>query len=208
MNQYPSVLIEKAVQEISRLPGIGKKSALRIALFLLKKDENFAKELGESIIRLRTDTQYCKNCGNISDAENCAICTSPRRNQQLICVVEDTRDVLAIENTGQFNGVYHVLGGVISPLDGIGPDELRIDHLINRLSNNPEVSELLLALSPTMEGDTTAFYISKKVAPFQVKLSSIARGIPVGGELEYADEITLGRSIAARVSYSSDTSSE
>ena len=208
MNQYPSLLIEKAIQEISKLPGIGKKSALRIALHLLKKDENQVKDLSEAIIKLKTDTRYCGECGNISDIDICNICSSHRRDKSLICVVEDTRDVLAIENTGQFNGVYHILGGVISPLDGIGPDELRIDKLIERLQQNPEVKELLLALSPTMEGDTTTFYIAKKVKAFKLKLSSIARGIPVGGELEYADEITLGRSIAARINYSTDSDSE
>lgn len=201
MTQYPSQLIERAVQEISRLPGIGKKSALRIVLFLLKKDSSFSKSLSEAIIKMREETMYCEICGNISDDKTCAICQSHRRDHSIICVVEDTRDVMAIENTGQYNGVYHVLGGVISPLDGVGPDELNLEKLLKRVSDNPEIKELLLALSPTMEGDTTAFYISKKLSGQNIKLSSIARGIPVGGELEYADEITLGRSIAARISY-------
>lgn len=205
MTLYPSKLIEEAVQEISRLPGIGKKSALRHVLHLLKQDPEISRALAKAIINVREQTRYCKTCGNISDHEVCNICSSHRRKKNTICVVEDSRDVLAIENTGQYEGVYHVLGGLISPIDGVGPDELSVKGLIERIENsNNEVVEIILALSPTMEGDTTAFYISKKVAPFGVNVSSIARGIPIGGELEYADEVTLGRSILSRVSYKTE----
>ena len=202
MTTYPSRLIEDAVTEISKLPGIGKKSAIRLVLHLLKKDKNTSQALAQAIINVREKTRYCKTCGNISDDDSCLICVSHRRDKSLICVVEDSRDVIAIENTGQYNGVYHVLGGIISPIDGIGPEELSIQQLIDRLNKpDTEVKELILALSPTMEGDTTAFYISKKVSSFSVKVSSIARGIPIGGELEYTDEVTLGRSILSRISY-------
>ncbi|MDH5381982.1 MAG: recombination mediator RecR [Cyclobacteriaceae bacterium] len=204
MDQYPSQLIENAVKEISRLPGIGKKSALRIVLHLLKKDSTLSKDLANSIVKMREETQYCEICGNISDQKTCQVCLSPRRDRSILCVVEDTRDVLAIENTGQYNGLYHVLGGLISPLDGMGPEELNIGKLQNRLKDNLEIKEILLALSPNMEGDTTAFYLSKKIASHGIKLSSIARGIPIGGELEYADEITLGRSIASRIQYNQE----
>ncbi len=205
MSQYPSKWMEAAVEEISKLPGIGKKSALRIVLHLLKKDKNQSLALSDSIRKLRENIRYCEQCGNISDDTTCQICRSPRRESKIICVVEDTRDVMAIENTGQYNGLYHVLGGVISPLDGIGPEELNIEKLIKRVEDNQElVTELIFALSPTMEGDTTAFYISKKVKELGVKISSIARGVPIGGELEYADEITLGRSIMSRVRYEED----
>ncbi|MDH5604235.1 MAG: recombination mediator RecR [Cyclobacteriaceae bacterium] len=202
MTIYPSRLIEEAVTEISRLPGIGKKSALRLVLHLLKREPEVVRTLANAIIEVREKTSYCKTCGNIADREECAICTSHKRDKGIICIVEDSRDVLAIENTGQYNGVYHVLGGVISPIDGIGPDELSIQPLINRLNKNPrEIKEIIMALSPTMEGDTTAFYVSKKIKSFSLKISSISRGIPIGGELEYTDEITLGRSILSRISY-------
>jgi recombination protein RecR len=195
---YPSKLIENAILEISKLPGIGKKSALRLALHLLKADESKTLILSQALVDLRTKTTYCKQCHNISDDELCQICSSLNRDEEIICIVQDTRDVLAIENTAQYQGQYHVLGGIISPIAGIGPNDLNIDTLVTRLANNPGIKEIILALSPTMEGDTTAFYIQKKVAEFNVKVSTIARGIPIGGDLEYTDEITLGRSIISR----------
>ena len=200
--QFPSRLIENAVEEISKLPGIGKKSALRLVLHLLKNDLSTSLALSESIVNLRKGIQYCEQCHNISDGPKCNICSNPGRNHRLICVVEDLPDVLAIENTGQFSGSYHVLGGIISPIDGIGPDELHIDSLIERVADSTsEIEEIILALSPTMEGDTTAFYLTKKLQPFELKVSVIARGVPIGGELEYADEITLGNSILRRRDY-------
>lgn len=200
--QYPSKLIEEAVNEISKLPGIGKKTALRLALHLLKEEEHQSISLSEAIVRLRTLTQYCQQCHNISDEKICGVCSSHRRDRSLVCLVQDTRDVLAIENTAQYQGLYHVLGGLISPMQGIGPSDLNIDSLINRIkSSNGEIKELIMALSPTIEGDTTAFYITKKLKDFEVKISTISRGIPVGGELEYTDEITLGRSILSRTHY-------
>ncbi|GGZ28882.1 recombination protein RecR [Echinicola pacifica] len=204
---FPSKLIEEAVNEISRLPGIGKKTALRLALHLLKQPETISENLTEAILKLRKETTYCKICHNISDQEICAICNGPRREHQLICVVEDIPDVLAIENTSQYTGLYHVLGGVISPIQGIGPDELKIDSLFQRISSphkDEPVLEVILALPSTMEGDTTSFYITRKLKEKGVKVSTIARGIPIGGELEFTDEITLGRSILTRVNYNID----
>jgi len=201
---YPSRLIEDAVSEISRLPGIGKKTALRLALHLLKRDEQQTRGLSEALLKMRTQTCYCEKCHNISDEALCNICKNPKRDSSIICVVVDTRDVLAIEATSQFKGLYHVLGGIISPLEGIGPSDLNIDSLLKRIEEAPadeRVQEIILALSPTMEGDTTAFYLQKKLKPNEVKVSTIARGIPIGGDLEYADEITLGRSIVSRVAY-------
>ena len=201
---YPSRLIEDAVNEISRLPGIGKKTALRLALHLLKREEEQARSLSEAIVNLRTKTTYCVKCHNIADEMYCNICANSKRDQSTICVVVDTRDVLAIESTNQYKGLYHVLGGIISPLEGIGPSDLHIDSLIQRVEepmNDNPVQEIILALSPTMEGDTTAFYLQKKLRPTGVKISTIARGVPIGGDLEYADEITLGRSIISRVAY-------
>ncbi|MES2796964.1 MAG: recombination mediator RecR [Bacteroidota bacterium] len=198
---FPSKLIENAVNEISRLPGIGKKSALRLVLNLLKRDEKQSHDLAEAIVNMRTKITYCKQCFNVSDNDLCIICASPKRDQATICVVEDLPDVLAIENTSQYFGLYHVLGGIISPLEGIGPSDLKINELIARVENNSEIKEIILALSPTMEGDTTAFYLTKKLKAFNLKISSIARGIPIGGDLEYADEITLGRSILSRIKY-------
>ena len=199
--QYPSKLIEDAVNEISKLPGIGKKTALRLALHLLKQEETATKDLSSSLLDLRQKTKYCKICHIISDSEDCT-CESIRKDNSLLCVVEDTPDVIAIQNTAQFYGYFHVLGGIISPIEGIGPKELNIDSLIERVkSSNGSIKEVILALSPTMEGDTTSFYIAKKLKPFDVKITAIARGIPIGGELEYADEITLGRSIAQRLNY-------
>jgi recombination protein RecR len=200
--EYPSKLIERAVEEISKLPGIGKKTALRLALHLLKESENNTLSLSEALVDLRTKTTYCKKCLNISDADVCNVCSSHRRDRSIICVVEDTRDVLAVENTSQYTGLYHVLGGVISPIEGVGPGELNIEQLLKRVENTEDpVKEIIFALSPTMEGDTTAFYLTKKLKAFGLNISTIARGIPIGGELEYADEITLGRSIVSRTTY-------
>ncbi|SNS57684.1 DNA replication and repair protein RecR [Belliella buryatensis] len=204
---FPSKLIEDAVNEISRLPGIGKKTALRLALHLLKQKENVTEALSQTLLKMRTEIKYCNVCHNISDSEVCSICTSARRDRRTICVVEEIPDVLAIENTSQYTGLYHVLGGVISPIQGIGPDELRIESLFSRISNateNDKVEEVILALPATMEGDTTCFYITRKLKEYGVKVSTIARGIPIGGELEYTDEVTLGRSILTRVNYSAD----
>jgi recombination protein RecR len=200
MNNYPSKMIEQAVEEISKLPGIGKKSALRLALHLLKRPEAQSLQLAHAVVQLRTETKYCPQCHMISDGDLCGICASHKRDESIICVVEDLRDVLAIENTGQFMGLYHVLGGIISPLSGISPSDLTIESLVARVSSG-KVNEVILGLSPTMEGDTTAFYLTKKLKEFPVKLSTIARGIPIGGDLEYTDEITLGRSIVGRVMY-------
>lgn len=199
-HQYPSKLVEQAVEEISKLPGIGKKSALRLALHLLKRPEVQSVQLASSLVKLRTETKFCNNCHMISDDELCGICSSHKRDISLVCVVEDVNDVLAIENTGQFNGLYHVLGGIISPMSGISPSDLQIESLVDRVKNG-EIQEIILGLSPTMEGDTTAFYLTKKLKEFSVKISTIARGIPIGGDLEYTDEITLGRSIVSRVTY-------
>lgn len=198
---YPSALIEEAVNELSKFPGVGKKSAMRMVLHLLKQKEQDVTKLGEAVIRLRTQVKYCTRCGNVSDTAHCNICINPKRDQHLVCVVEDLRDVIAIENTSQFNGTYHVLGGLISPVNGIGPDTLNIESLIRRISEE-ETREVIMALSATMEGDTTVFYLSKKLKEMNIKISTISRGIAIGGELEYADEITLGRSIALRVPYS------
>jgi recombination protein RecR len=200
MNTYPSKMIEQAVEEISKLPGIGKKSALRLALHLLKRPEAQSLQLAHAVVQLRTETKYCPQCHMISDGDLCGICASHKRDESIICVVEDLRDVLAIENTGQFTGLYHVLGGIISPLSGISPGDLTIESLVARVASG-KVLEVILGLSPTMEGDTTAFYLTKKLKEFPVKLSTIARGIPIGGDLEYTDEITLGRSIVGRVTY-------
>ncbi|SMD41856.1 DNA replication and repair protein RecR [Aquiflexum balticum DSM 16537] len=205
--EYSSKLIENAVTEISRLPGIGKKTAMRLALYLLKQKESVSDDLAGAITALRKNIKYCSLCHNISDTEICSICNGKRRDKSLICVVEDIPDVLAIENTSQYNGLYHVLGGVISPIQGIGPDELKIDSLINRILNShaeEKVKEVIMALPATMEGDTTSFYISRKLNEHQIKVSTIARGIPIGGELEFTDEVTLGRSILTRVKYSPD----
>lgn len=197
--EYPSKLIEDAVNEVSRLPGIGKKTALRLVLHLIKENENRTLALTESLKKLRTQIKFCKTCHNISDEEECVICRSHRRDKAILCVVEDCNDVMAIENTSQYLGIYHVLGGVISPMNGIGPSELKIESLVERLSQKQsEVKEVILALSPTMEGDTTAFYINRKLKDLHIKVTSIARGVSVGSELEYSDEITLGRSITGR----------
>lgn len=195
--QYPSTLLEKAVQEFSKLPGIGRKTALRLSLFLLRQDTDSVDAFGEAMVRLKHDVRYCSVCHNISDTDVCPICADHRRDGSLICVVENIQDVMAVENTQQFNGLYHVLGGIISPMDGIGPSDIEIDSLVSRVEKGG-VSEVILALSSTMEGDTTNFYISRRLAHTGVKLSVIARGISVGDELEYTDEVTLGRSILNR----------
>ncbi len=197
---FPSKLIEEAVNEVSKLPGIGKKTALRLVLHLLKEENSTTLKLSEALTNAREQITYCKKCHNISDSELCGICSSHRRESSLVCVVEDIRDVIAIENTNQFYGQYHVLGGVISPMERVGPSDLKIDSLVDRIAGG-QIKELIFALSPTMEGDTTAFYITKKIKDFEVKITTIARGIPLGGELEYADEITLGRSIVTRTNY-------
>ena len=198
---FPSKLIENAVEELAKLPGIGRKTALRLVLHLLKSETEDTQLLSEALLRMRSDINYCQLCHNISDIEICNICANPLRDHSLLCVVSDIRDVIAIENTGQYKGVYHVLGGVISPIEGIGPTDLNITSLVERLADS-EIKEVVLAVSPTMEGDTTAFYITRKLRDFPVKITTIARGVPVGGELEYTDEITLGRSIIERTSYS------
>jgi recombination protein RecR len=195
--QYPSQLLEKAVQEFSKLPGIGRKTALRLVLWLLRQDDADVAAFAEAVSKLKAEVKYCKVCHNISDTDVCSICADHRRDQSTVCVVENIQDVMAIENTQQFHGLYHVLGGVISPMDGMGPADIEIDSLIQRVGEG-DVKEVILALSPTMEGDTTNFYIYRKMAPSGVKVSVIARGVAVGNELEYADEVTLGRSIANR----------
>ena len=197
---FPSKVLEKAVEEISGLPGIGKKSALRLALHLLRQSPSQGVALGNSIQKLVTDIKYCQECHNFSDEEICEICNNPKRNNEILCIVEDVRDVMAIENTSKFNGKYLVLGGKISPMEGIGPNQLNISSIEKKL-NGGNVKELIFALSATMEGDTTAYYLYKKFKEFPVSFSSIARGIAVGDELEYADEISLGRSIVNRLPY-------
>ena len=199
--QYPSQRLERAVQEFSRLPGIGRKTALRLVLHLLREDSEDVERFAETISRMRQEVKYCHLCHNISDSDTCPICSDPHRDTSVICVVENIQDVMAVENTQQFIGLYHVLGGVISPMDGIGPSDLEIESLVQRVSEGG-VREVILALSSTMEGDTTNFYIFRKLAPFtDVKLSIIARGISVGDELEYTDEVTLGRSIINRTPF-------
>lgn len=198
--EFPSKLLERAVNEISQLPGIGKRTALRLALHLLKQPKEQTAFLSEALLDLRNEVRFCESCHNISDRELCEICSDTRRNPALVCVVEDIRDVMAIENTGQFRGLYHVLGGKISPVDGIGPSQLNLATLIEKVRSGG-IEELIFALSPTMEGDTTNFYIYRQIRDMGVTTSTIARGIAVGDELEYADEITLGRSILQRVPF-------
>lgn len=195
--EFSSKLLENAVNEVSQLPGIGKRTALRLVLHLLRQPEHHTQELAEALLALRTKVRYCQNCHNISDRELCEICSSTKRDRTLVCVVEDIRDVMAIENTGQYTGVYHVLGGKISPMDGVGPSDLNIVSLIEKV-NLGEIKEIIFALSSTMEGDTTNFYLFKKLQPFKVKTTTLSRGVAVGSELHYADEITLGRSIQNR----------
>jgi recombination protein RecR len=196
---YPSKLIEDAVNQVAKLPGIGKKTALRLVLHLIKNKEENTFELTEALNNLRSGIMFCAFCHNISDTDCCSICASHKRDRRILCVVEDAKDVMAIENTSQYNGIYHVIGGVISPMHGVGPTDLKIDSLVTRLTGDQsEVKEVILALSPTMEGDTTAFYINKRIKDLTARITVIARGVPVGGDLEYADEITLGRSILGR----------
>ena len=195
--QYPSQLLEKAVGEFAKLPGIGRKTAMRVVLHLLRQESAAVEAFGNSIITLKREVKYCKVCHNISDTEICRICSNPNRDASTVCVVESIRDVMAVEATQQYTGLYHVLGGVISPMDGISPSDLEIESLVERVREGG-VKEVILALSPNMEGDTTNFFIFRKLASFDVKMSVIARGISIGDELEYADEVTLGRSIVNR----------
>ncbi len=198
--QFPSVLLEKAVGEFAKLPGIGRKTALRLVLHLLRQDSDDVEQFVEAVSKMRLNIHYCHICHNISDTDICSICADEHRDTTIVCVVENIQDVMAIENTQQFSGVYHVLGGIISPMDGIGPDQLEIQSLIDRVQHGG-VKEVILALSSTMEGDTTNFFIARKLADFNMKISVIARGISVGDELEYTDEVTLGRSILNRTPF-------
>ena len=198
--QYPSRLLEKAVSEFSRLPGIGRKTSLRLVLHMLRQTNEDVDGFVSAISHLKKEVKYCKVCHNISDTDVCPICSDPRRDASTVCVVENIQDVMAIENTQQYHGLYHVLGGIISPMDGVGPADIEIDSLINRVAEG-HVEEIIFALSSTMEGDTTNFFISRKLADFPVKLSVIVRGISVGDELEYTDEVTLGRSILNRTPF-------
>lgn len=199
--QYPSRLLEKAVGEFSKLPGVGRKTALRLVLHLLRQETADTDCLAAALTDLRHNVRKCSVCHNISDSDICPICSDHRRDRSLVCVVENVQDVMAIENTQQYNGLYHVLGGVISPMDGIGPGDIEIASLVERVENDKEIKEIILALSPTMEGDTTNFYISRRLRPLGRKISAIAKGISVGGELEYTDEVTLGRSILNRTPF-------
>ena len=200
--EFSSKLLERAVNEMSQLPGIGKRTALRLVLHMLRQPKEQTLALSDALQTMRKDVKFCKSCHNISDIELCEICSNPKRNETIICVVEDIRDVMAIENTSSFRGLYHVLGGKISPMDGIGPHDLNIETLVSKVKEG-NVSELIFALSSTMEGDTTNFYIYKQIKDYKVTTSTIARGISVGDELEYADEITLGRSIVNRIPFES-----
>lgn len=202
IDKYPSKLLENAVNEFSKLPGIGRKSALRLVLHLLRQDVESVNYFGNSIIQLRNEIKHCRICHNISDTDTCYICSNQVRNKSVICVVENIRDVMSVENTHQFNGLYHVLGGIISPMDGIGPADLEIDSLVKRVEEGVVV-EVILALSTTMEGDTTNFYIYRKLKDKPVRITTLARGVSVGDELEYTDEVTLGRSLTNRVPYES-----
>lgn len=197
---YSSELLERAVGEFSKLPGIGRKTALRLVLWMLRQDDVDVEHFTDAINRMKQEIKYCHVCHNISDSDTCPICADPRRDGTVVCVVENIQDVMAIENTQQFHGLYHVLGGIISPMDGIGPSDIEIESLVDRVAAGG-VQEVILALSPTMEGDTTNFYIYRKLAPYNVKVSIIARGIAVGNELEYTDEVTLGRSIINRIAF-------
>ena len=201
--QYPSQLLEKAVAEFAKLPGVGRKTALRLVLWLLRQEDEETEQFAEAVRRLKQEVKYCKTCHNISDTDQCSICADPKRDSSLVCVVENIQDVMAIENTRQYHGLYHVLGGVISPMDGLGPSDIEIDSLVSRVAEG-QVKEVILALSPTMEGDTTNFYIFRKLAGYEVKVSVIARGVSVGNELEYTDEVTLGRSIMNRTPFNSN----
>jgi recombination protein RecR len=200
LQAYPSALLEKAVEEFSKLPGIGRKTALRLVLYLLRQPVSDVENFSNAVARLRREVKYCSICHNISDSDVCPICSNKHRDSSVVCVVENIQDVMAVENTQQFHGLYHVLGGVISPVDGVGPSDLQIDSLVNRVAEGG-ISEVILALGSTMEGDTTNFYISRKLADFDLVISVLARGISVGDELEYTDEVTLGRSIINRTPF-------
>ena len=203
--EFSSKLLSDAVDEISRLPGIGKRSALRLALYLLKQPKENTILLAKTLEKLRNEIGYCEKCHNLSENNICEICSNEKRNKKLLCIVEDIRDVMAIENTNQYNGLYHVLGGIISPIEGVGPNDLNINSLVEKVKSK-EINELILALSSTLEADTTNFYIFKTLSNFDIKITAIARGISVGDELEYADEVTLGRSISRRIPYESSIS--
>ncbi len=200
----PSRQLEEAVKQFAQLPGVGSKTALRLVLHLLKQEKELVQQFGSVFMSLKDDIHYCIKCHNISDSEICSICSQPKRNQHELCVVEDIRDIIAIENTQQYNGLYHVLGGLISPMEGIGPNELQIESLIKRVQSG-EIKEVIMALSATMEGDTTIFYMDKKLKAYDLKITTLARGVAFGGELEYVDELTLGRSIVTRVVYESSS---
>jgi recombination protein RecR len=196
--QFSSSLLENAVNEFAKLPGIGKKTALRLVLHILKQDNQSVRTFGETILKMRDEIKFCQRCGNVADGDICSICSNSMRKQEVICVVENIRDVIAIESTQQFNGTYHVLGGIISPLDGIGPDQLNLESLFNRIRKD-NIEELIFALNANIQGDTTIYYIQKKLPPGQLRITTISRGIAFGGELEYADEMTLARSLQNRV---------
>ena len=200
MANFSSVLLENAVNEFAKLPGIGKKTALRLVLHLLRQETQEVEQFGNTLIRLKNEVHYCRVCHNLSDTETCEICASPQRDSTIICVVENIKDVMSIENTHQYKGLYHVLGGVISPMDGIGPSDLEIQSLIERVEKE-NTQEIIMALPTTMEGDTTAFYISKRLKHYTLKISTIARGVAIGNDLEYTDEVTLGRSIVNRIAF-------
>lgn len=198
--KYPSALLENAVNELATLPGVGRKTALRLALYMLRRDPSYTENFARALVELRQEVKYCRICHNICDEDMCSICANPNRDHSLVCVVENIKEVMAIENTGQFKGVYHVLGGIISPMDGIGPNDLEIDSLVERVASGG-IKEVILALSTTMEGDTTNFFIYRKLSPYSIQISVIARGVSIGDEIEYADEVTLGRSILNRTSF-------
>ena len=198
---FPSKLVKNAVEQLSSLPGIGRKSALRLVLHILKKDKLTVEKFGNSFIQLINRINYCSICYSISDSDNCEVCSNPKRDTRIICVVEDIRVMMAIENTMQYKGVYHILGGLISPIDGVGPSEIRVEELIDRINDN-DITEIIFALSTTMEGDTTNYYLFRRLRDYDIKISSIARGISIGDELEYTDEITLGTAISSRMPYS------
>lgn len=200
MQQYSSRLLEAAVNEFSRLPGVGRKTALRLVLHILRMPGQDVERFGNSFIKLRNEIRYCNLCYNISESETCTICLDPRRDPAIVMIVEDIRDVMAVENTSQYKGLYHILGGILNPMDGIGPGQLNIQGLTDRLASG-QVKEIIMALSTTMEGDTTVFYLFRKLKPFDIHITTIARGVAIGGELEYADEVTLGRSILNRTPY-------
>lgn len=199
-SDYPSKLLENAVNEFASLPGIGKKTAFRLVMHLLRQNESDVERFGDSIVKLKKEIKYCKICFNISDNDICDICNDKSRDKSIICIVENIRDVIAIENTGQYNGTYHVLGGIISPMDGVGPSDLNIDQLEEKVKEG-NVGEVILALSTTMEGDTTNYYVFRRLIPYQIKITSLSRGVAIGDELEYTDEITLGRSIVNRTPF-------